>query len=219
MNQEKVPFQRKYGVSTQPNRECAHLIHRRGGSGLNLVSRLREKEESALQELMALYGDELLRTAYLLMRDRQAAEEAVMDTFIRAFGKIDQLKEPDKLRSWLFRIAANRCRMKMRTWSWRNILPYAEVDPSGGKDPSQGPEELLLTEWRNESLSEAIRGLDYIYREVITLYYYADMSVADIADQIRGNENTVKARLARGRNKLRKMLEEGEDNEVGAGVY
>ncbi len=168
---------------------------------------------------MALYGDELLRAAYLLMRDRQAAEEAVMDTFIQAFGKIDQLKEPDKLRSWLFRIAANRCRMKMRTWSWRNIVPYAEIKPTSGNDLDQGPEDLLLTEWRNESLSDAIRRLDYRYREVIILYYYADMSVADIAEQIRGNENTVKARLARGRAKLRKMLEEGENNEIGAGVY
>lgn len=167
---------------------------------------------------MALYGDELLRTAYLLMKDRQAAEEAVMDTFIQAFGKIDQLKEPDKLRSWLLRIAANRCRMRMRTWNWRNILPFAKIEHST-QEMEHGADELLLVEWRNERLSDAIRRLDYPYREAITLYYYADMSVTEIAKQTRSKENTVKARLARGRAKLRTMLEEGENNEVGAEVY
>jgi len=179
------------------------------------------KDESALRELMSAYGDELLRTAYLLVKDPQTAEEAVMDTFAQAYAKIHQLKDPAKLRGWLHRIVANRCRMRMRTWSWRSLFPYASVEElSEGSEPSA--EELLLAEWRNERLSEAVRRLEYKYREAIALYYYSGLSVAEIAEQLGCNENTVKARLSRGRAKLKTMLseeEEGETNGSGTRVY
>ncbi|WP_239616010.1 sigma-70 family RNA polymerase sigma factor [Cohnella mopanensis] len=181
---------------------------------------LAEKDETALKELMALYSDELLRTAYLLVKDRQVAEEAVMDSFLQAYNKIHQLKEPDKLRGWLLRIVVNRCRMRMRTWNWRRLLPFAEVEM---EETERSPEDLLLTEWRNEQLSAAIHRLDYRYREVITLYYYNGFSVLEIAEHVKSNENTVKARLSRGRTKLKQMLQEGDGDEnearAGAGVY
>ncbi|BBI31657.1 RNA polymerase subunit sigma-24 [Cohnella abietis] len=164
------------------------------------------------------YGDELLRTAYLLVRDQQTAEEAVMDTFAQAYSKIQQLKEPAKLRSWLLRMVVNRCRMKMRTWSWRNILPSAHVDQMV-EATEQSPEELMLAEWRHECLSDAILKLDYIYREAITLFYYNGLNVAEISEQIKCNENTVKARLSRGRAKLKQMLGEGDGDETGARAY
>lgn len=151
------------------------------------------------------YGDMLLRTAYLLIKDRQAAEEAVQDTFIQAFNKMEQLKEPEKLKGWLLRIVVNCCRMRIRTWSWRNILPFTRIeDRLVGVEP--GPEEHLLVEWRNERLSEAVHRLDFIYREVITLFYFNEMSILEIAEQLRCNENTIKARLARGRTQLRSYL-------------
>jgi RNA polymerase sigma-70 factor (ECF subfamily) len=191
---------------------------RRGGADLDVVRRLIEKDELALQALMSQFGDELQRTAYLLVKDRQAAEEAVMDTFIQAYNKIHQLKEPDKLRGWLLRIVVNRCRMKMRTWNWRNLLPAAYVERMV-EETEPGPENRLLTEWRNKSLSAAIHRLEYRYREAITLHYYNELSVQEIAEHVKSNENTVKARLARGRKKLRQMLEEeGDGDEGGAGA-
>jgi len=168
---------------------------------------------------MATHGDELLRTAYLLVKDRQAAEEAVMDSFVQAYAKIHQLKQPEKLRSWLLRIVANRCRMRMRAWSWRSLFPFDRVD-SLIETVEPGPEELLLAQWRNERLSEAIHRLDYKYREVIALYYFNEFSVSEIAEQLSSNENTVKARLSRGRAKLRSLLDkEREGDEIGAGAH
>ncbi|MFC6550311.1 sigma-70 family RNA polymerase sigma factor [Cohnella cellulosilytica] len=200
----------------QPDRAGTHLIDVGREAGLDVVRRLIAKDEAALRELMAAYGDEMLRTAYLLLKDRQTAEEAVMDAFVQAYAKIEQLKQPDKLRSWLLRIVANRCRMRMRTWSWRSLLPFERVE-SLAEETEPGPEELLLAEWRAERLSEAVHKLDYKYREVIALYYFNELSVAEIAEQLSSNENTVKARLSRGRAKLRTLLEKGDED--GAGVY
>ncbi|XID92736.1 RNA polymerase sigma factor [Paenibacillaceae bacterium WGS1546] len=185
------------------------------------MDRLIAKDENALRELMAQYGDELTRTAYLLLKDRQEAEEAVMDGFVQAYRKIHQLKEPEKLRPWLLRIVANRCRMRMRTRSWRSLLPFDRIETLA-EEAGPGSDELLIEEWRNERLSDAVRSLEDRCREAIVLYYYGELSVAEIAEHTKSNENTVKARLARGRAKLRKLLEakEGEEAvEPGAGAY
>lgn len=151
----------------------------------------------------------LLRTACLLLKDRQAAEEAVQDTFIQAYAKIGQLQDPQRLHAWLVTIVVNRCRMKQRTWSWRNIFPSADsgeppIDESGF---TAGAEEIFIAKWNHVRLVEAVRGLDYLYRECLTLYYFHEMSVREISEQLRTPVNTIKSRLSRGRVLLRKMLE------------
>ncbi|RXZ81762.1 sigma-70 family RNA polymerase sigma factor [Paenibacillaceae bacterium] len=158
---------------------------------------------------MDTYGDYLLRTAYLLLKDRQAAEEAVQDTFLTAFEKSSQLRDAQSIKSWLTTIVINRCRMKQRTWSWRNLFPSADtwryIEEEG-----PDPEEKLLLKWRNGKLLEAIHRLDYIYKEALTLYYYNELTIKEIAACTKQNENTVKARLSRARMQLKKYWQEGE---------
>ncbi|GMK40849.1 hypothetical protein PCCS19_39050 [Paenibacillus sp. CCS19] len=202
--------------ATKATQEASYLGG--GGSFLDIVLGLRNKDEAALRALMELYGNKLMRTAYLLVKDKQVAEEAVMDTFIQAYRKIDQLQDSDRLESWLLRITVNRCRMKMRAWSWSRLLPLSNVEQMITEEEA-GPEKLLIEAWRNENLSEALLKLDYKYREAIVLFYYNGLSVAEIAEQTNSNENTVKARLARGRAKLKSMLEKQEDgDETRAGT-
>jgi RNA polymerase sigma factor (sigma-70 family) len=193
----------------QPYPIGKHLTDGEGGAGLEVIQRLLEKDETALRELMEHYGDYLMRTAYLLLKDRHAAEEAVQDTFIQAFDKIAQLKERDKLKEWLTRITVNRCRMKQRTWSWRHLLPFAKVEELAEALVEPGPDEIIMAGLRNVQLNEAVRCLAYRYREVITLYYFNEMNIREIAESVQSNENTIKARLARGRAQLKTLLEEG----------
>jgi RNA polymerase sigma factor (sigma-70 family) len=191
----------------QPNPASRHLRYREeGGAVLDVIQRLKERDEAALRLIIQQHGDYLLRTAYLLMKDRQSAEEAVQDTFITAYQKIDQLHDPQRLRSWLTQIAVNRCRMKQRTWNWRNLLPSSRVEELLEDEAVDSPLTQLLAASRNESLTQAIHLLDYKYREVITLFYYNELGVREIADQTGINENTIKARLSRGRSLLRILL-------------
>ncbi|MBT2291022.1 sigma-70 family RNA polymerase sigma factor [Paenibacillus albidus] len=179
---------------------------------MKIIERLLAKDESALRQLMDEYGDMLLRTACLLLKDRQTAEEAVQDTFIQAYAKIGQLQDPEHLKSWLLRIVINRCRMRQRTWSWRNIFPAAQhVDPlSNGPVTAEAAEELFIKKWQQGQLTEAVRSLDYLYRECVVLYYYHDMSIREISAQLDTAENTIKSRLSRGRQLLKKALAKEE---------
>jgi RNA polymerase sigma factor (sigma-70 family) len=184
------------------------LLVKGGELHLNIIERIVAKDESALRLLMDEYGDMLLRTASLLLKDRQSAEEAVQDTFIQAYAKMSQLKEPDRLKAWLIRIVVNRCRMRQRTWSWRNIFPAggSELQTNEDADFTAGAEELFMVEWHNVRLAESMRNLDYLYRECLTLYYFHEMNIREISEQLNTSENTIKSRLARGRTLLKKIL-------------
>ncbi|MGI2293802.1 sigma-70 family RNA polymerase sigma factor [Paenibacillus sp. GXUN7292] len=168
---------------------------------------MRSKDETALQALMDQYGDYLLRMAYLLLKDAHLAEEAVQDTFIAAFTKIEQLRDANQLKSWLTRIAINHCRMKQRSWSWRKLIPFARMEDIYMERVVPDLEEQFLEQARNHRLGESVQRLDYKYREAITLYYYAEMSIQEIVQYTSLNENTIKSRLARGRELLRKQWE------------
>ncbi|MBS3682096.1 sigma-70 family RNA polymerase sigma factor [Ornithinibacillus massiliensis] len=178
---------------------------------MHLVDRLKDKQESALIELMNQYGDYLVRTAYLLLKDHQTAEEAVQDTFVIAYEKIRQLEDPAKLKSWLTAIVMNCCRTRMRRWSWKNIILAFESDEIHEDETTLSPEEELMEWIWNANLSEAIHELDYKYREVITLFYFNEMKISEIAEYTKEKENTIKSRLKRARLKLKDILVKGEE--------
>lgn len=193
---------------------CIYVLYpfRKGGRPLDFIHKLKEKDEHALMEVMHQYGDYLLRTAYLLVKDYQTAEEAVQDTFITAFEKIHQLENPEKLKSWLTAIVLNQCRSRMRKWQWKNIfLHFDAVERINGDETAQSPEEAIVDMALDHNISEAIQQLDYKYREVITLYYFNEMKISEIAAQTKTNENTVKSRLKRARLLLKDLLTKGED--------
>lgn len=180
---------------------------------MGLIERLREQDEAAMKEVMELYGDYLIKTAFLLIKDRQMAEEAVQDTFLTLFHKIDQLKEPEKLRSWLTTIVINQCRKRMRKWSFKHIFPiHEDVFKFVRDEDAPDPEKQLLRLSRNQNLSEKVQLLDYSYREAIILYYFNEMKISEIAVHTRSKESTVKSRLKRGRALLKKLMEEGRDS-------
>jgi RNA polymerase sigma-70 factor (ECF subfamily) len=163
---------------------------------------------------MQLYGNELLRTAVLLVKDHYLAEEIVQDTFVTAFQKMEQLEDGSKLKGWLVIITVNGCRARMRKWSWKNIFlakkeaafnQLAETDPL--------PEAALLTAQRNELLHKGIQSLAYHYREAITLFYFHELPIREISEMLQENENTVKTRIARGRRLLKDFLERGDEDD------
>ncbi|RXI96186.1 sigma-70 family RNA polymerase sigma factor [Anaerobacillus alkaliphilus] len=178
---------------------------------MDLVERLKRKEEAAVIEMMNKYGDSLLRTAILLVKDPHLAEEIVQDTFVMAYQKIYQLHDEQKLKSWLLMITTNGCRARMRKWSWKNIFLHQEQEQEDHliDEHELLPEETLIATWRDQQLREAITLLPYHYREVITLYYFQELTVKEIALLIKENENTVKTRLARARALLKVELTKG----------
>jgi RNA polymerase sigma factor (sigma-70 family) len=189
-----------------------YSLSKKGVSSVDLVDRLMNKEESALIEVMNQYGDYLLRTAILLLKDKQTAEEAVQDTFITAYEKVNQLSDPKKLKSWLTSILVNRCRSQIRKRSWKQrILSIDLIQHYKGDETFSGPEEHFINLVENQYLAEGIQELDYKYREVIILFYFNEMKINEISQYLNTKENTIKSRLARGRSMLKEIFMRGGD--------
>ncbi|GIO21680.1 RNA polymerase sigma factor [Oceanobacillus sp. J11TS1] len=173
---------------------------------MELADRIKQQEEAAFTETMQLYGDYLTRTAFLLLKDYQLSQEIVQDTFFIAFQKIDQLENPNRLKSWLTTIVWNQCRSTMRTLTFKNVFASRHEKLENSVDNGLTPEDNILGIERNMELANAIQKLSYKYREVIILYYYNDLTITEISRLTQTKESTIKSRLKRGRTSLKDVL-------------
>lgn len=172
-----------------------------------------EITQAILHELMEKYGNYLTRTAYLLLKDQHLAEEVVQDVFVKAYQQAHQLKAPNKIKFWLTSIVYNESRSHMRKWAFKNVFARETSQLPEQLQDTYQPEVALIKTFESKNLSEAILKLSQRHREVISLYYYNELTINEISKLIQTNENTVKSRLSRARTDLKKILNEGNDLE------
>jgi RNA polymerase sigma-70 factor (ECF subfamily) len=193
----------------------ASLLIERAGGRMSVeqqaIERLKSGDGSALKWLMKQYGNDILRTAALLLKDHHLAEDVSQEVFITAFQKINQYRGDGSLRGWLLQMTINRCRSKMRLASWKRLL-FRETTGEEMKAHSHmiNSTDAEIERWAlSLSLRETIEAMPLKYREVILLYYYQELTIKEIAQVLGESENTIKSKLLRGRKLLRHQLEEG----------
>ena len=159
------------------------------------VEALRRGEPEVLAELLEQHGREIQGVAYLILRDRQAAEDVLMDTLIAALARGSTLREAGALRPWLLRIATNLAlgkRRRERRVTWLNVLP----DTPG---PQVDATDRL-------ALLAGLAELPPRARAAVVLHYYADLPVADVAAVMGTSQNTVKTQLRTALGRMRASL-------------
>ena len=168
-----------------------------------------KQEEQILDSIIDRVVNEwqlpLLRLCFIQLRDRTMAEDAVQETFIKAFRTWNSFRGECSERTWLVRIAMNTCR-DMRRGGWfrhmnRSVTP--EMLPETVVQPSEDRLELTM----------AVMNLPVKFREAIILYYYQDMDTVEIGKVLGITQPSVSNRLKRGREMLRKALEGRELDE------
>ncbi len=164
----------------------------------------RERDQR-IEELIRLYQVPLLRLCYIQLQDRALAEDAVQETFLKAYKGFAEFRRESSEKTWLVRIAVNVCRDYQRG-SWLRHT-----------DRSVTPDMLQIGETQPETedmdLSLAVMKLPPKMREMILLYYYQDMGTEEIARTLGITQSTVSYRLKKSREKLRKLLE-GRDQDA-----
>lgn len=168
-----------------------------------LAIRCRTGDASAFDEIVSRYHQRLFRFAFRLLRDRSEAEDAVQETFVRVYKALPAYRPDGYFSSWIYRIALNECRRRIR--SHRPTLPL-EFAP-GVVVQGSDPEQVYLSTERNKQLRTAIDALPEHYRLVMVLFYFEEMSVEHIARTLDVSVSAVKVRLHRGRAKLATRLE------------
>ena len=163
--------------------------------------------EQVLGQLIDQYGKDLFRLCCVYLNDASLAEDAVQETFIKAYNALKGFRGESSMRTWLMRIAMNVCH-NMRRNSWfRYVDRRVALDalPLTVED-TQDMSIALLSEVMNLSRKE---------REVVWLYYYEDMKIREIADVLGVTAPAVSIRLSRARDRLRKALGEGGEKRHG----
>lgn len=188
-----------------------------GTSDLDIARDLLAGSPEAFDEFVQSFRGRLAQYTWLMCGHREDAEEVAQETLIRVFESIDQLREPARLKPWVFRIARNECLMKRRKsvfapsaeLSLDDLKPNPLEDRRGIEiaDWSALPDDLLLHSELRDALTDAIRSLPEIYRSVVLLRDVEELSTEETAEILDISTDTVKTRLHRGRLALRKHLD------------
>ena len=184
-----------------------------------LARRLMEGDEGAFDDFVALFRPRIFHYAIMMCGQRDDAEEVTQDALMRIFESFGQLREPEHVRAWAFRIARNACYMKRRrsVFAPREELSLDSLMPvwreAGDRreleiaDWSALPEELASRgEWSG-LVNQAVSELPDIYRAVILLRDIEELSTAETAEILDVGEDVVKTRLHRARLAVRQKLD------------
>lgn len=161
----------------------------------------RMDREKWLTELMERHETELYRLCLLYLRDEMLAQDAVQETFVKAYKRADTFRGDCAESTWLTRIAINVCK-DIRRGAW-----FRRVDRS--VTPETLPDEAAPGAAENEALADAVQRLPRRQLEAVLLYYWREMPVEDIAAALRVTVPAVYARLDRARKTLRRQLKGG----------
>jgi RNA polymerase sigma factor (sigma-70 family) len=159
------------------------------------VEALRRRRPETLGELLETYGRELQSVAYLILRDRDAAEDVVIETLLTAFERAGSIRDDRALRAWLIKVATNHA-LGMRRRSGRvvrlDVVPERAASGDLGSDSST--RVVLL---------DGIADLPVQMRAAVVLRYYADLGIDEIAATLGKSPNTIKAQLQTALDRLR----------------
>ena len=161
--------------------------------------------EQTFTELVNAHQTSLLRMCYLNLHDREMAEDAVQETFIRAYRHLDNYRGESSERTWLTAIAINVSRDMLRTAWFRHQSRSTDIDTLPEKPAEfEFPDNTVLTE---------VMHLPAKYREVILLRYYEGLKLKEVASALGLSDGRVRSRLNKANELLRDRLKEWYYNE------
>ncbi len=131
-------------------------------------------------------------------------EEITQDVFLTVFQKLEEFKGDSSLKTWLYSIAINKSKDYLKSWHYR-YMSFNQFFQDRGSDKSIETEIIAMQ--RNFELSKTIMTLPVKYREIIILYYYHDLNSKEISTLLSINVSTVRTRLTRGRELIKRRFD------------
>ena len=178
------------------------------GTEESLVARSRDGDVDAFNQIVDMYQRPMYNLALRMLGDAPAAEDATQDAFISAFRNIKRFKDGN-FKSWLFTIAANRCRDMLRA---RSARPADSLDAEDITiDPpsrTESPEDYTMRREMGSHIQQGLASLPHDQRLAVVLIDVQGLAYEEAAEVMGINVGTVKSRLSRGRARVRDFLRE-----------
>ena len=187
---------------------------------VDLARQLMTGDANAFDRFVAHFRAKIFHYSWLMCGQREDAEDVAQDTLLKIFESFDQLREPERVRPWVFRIARNACLMKRRKsvfapsheLSLDDFIPAIDHQDGHAKlqiaDWSELPDRQILQSEMKHVLDQAISGLPENYKSVILMRDVEELSTLETAQVLDLTEDVVKTRLHRARLAVRQKLDE-----------
>ncbi|MGD8328949.1 MAG: sigma-70 family RNA polymerase sigma factor [Acidobacteriota bacterium] len=181
-----------------------------------LLQAIIDDEPGAFDEFVRRYGRRLMAFSVRTCSNVDNAEDVFQDTLLKAYQALADLREPKALRTWLYRVAANNCRMMRRKDKAPRKISLDDYKPPGWEDGdlievadwSELPDDAAGRAELRDAFEEGLRELPADYRMVLLMRDVEGLSTKETADALEIGESAVKMRLHRARMALREHLAE-----------
>jgi RNA polymerase sigma-70 factor (ECF subfamily) len=165
---------------------------------IKLVELAKKGDKSAFDEVIRLCVPDLFRIAVSILKNKDDADDAVCDTVVKAYENIHKLNDCKFFKTWIIRILINQANA---VYKRRTHVVYLN-------DITSEPQYEDAYDLGNDELKTAVASLNLELRTVITLYYFQDMRIKEIASVLQIPQGTVKWRLSKAKSILKQKLSE-----------
>ncbi|HWF09036.1 MAG TPA: sigma-70 family RNA polymerase sigma factor [Bryobacteraceae bacterium] len=179
-----------------------------------LISGLQAGDESAYEELIQRFQTPVYNLAYRLLNDPSDASDVAQEVFLKIFRNIGHFRGDSTLRTWVYRIAVNESHNRRR-WLFRHRRGETGIEDTFDEiecrekplmDAGETPFDFTVNREAQLLLEEALTEINPVFRTALVLREIEDMSYEEIADILEVSIGTVKSRIVRGREALRRNL-------------
>jgi len=185
------------------------------GEDARLASALRERSEEAYELLVSRFQQPVYNLVYRLLADPGESCDVVQEVFLKIFRNIGTFRSQSSLKTWIYRIAVNEVH-NYRRWFFRHRRQEVvlEDESQGGKnfgdtvpDRGRSPYDCALDGEKRVMIEKALARINPMFRAAVVLRDVEDLSYEEIADIMDISLGTVKSRITRGRDAMRRQLE------------
>ena len=163
--------------------------------------------DNKIEELINNYGNDVLRIAYLYLKDKYLAEDVFQEVFIKVYKNFSKLKKSSSEKNWIMTITINTCRDVLRISWFKKVILSKDVYDDSFVDICENVDDKVINKIQYEELLKQVMNLPRKYKEIIILYYYEELSTRDISKVLRIPEGTVRSRLFRARTVLKSSID------------
>ncbi|UOE99765.1 RNA polymerase sigma factor [Bdellovibrio reynosensis] len=174
-----------------------------GVTDLELVEKVKSGNRGAFSELVKRHQRSVLRLSLRFVKDMDTAEDVTQEAFIKAYEKLNSFEGRASFKSWLFQIAVNTARNKLREWK-RDTVDIDDVQLAVGAEA----EKTLVHTAVADLLQQEVEKLPFKQRTALVLRVYEDLSFNEIADIMECPYDTAKANYRHALMKLRQTFEQ-----------
>lgn len=172
---------------------------------INLIQRCKEGDLDAFNILFKNYSVQAIRTVYLIIGQKEAAEDIVQEAFIKCYGEIKKLKDPKAFHSWFYRLLTRIC-WRYCSKEKNNLFKSTETNYNYKNIVSDNYtlSDIMEKNELKKLIDKSLDKLSIPLKTTIILYYYNEMSIKEISQALGCFEGTVKSRLHNARKLLKK---------------